>query len=31
MSKSTAMHLYHAFEYLNSLKSTAQLGHDILI
>ena len=30
MSKSTALHLYHAFEYL-SLKSTAQLGHDILI
>ena len=30
MSKTTAMHVHHAFEYL-SLKSTAQLGCDLRI
>ena len=30
MSKTTAMHVHHAFEYL-SLKSTAQLGCDFRI
>ena len=30
MSKTTAMHMHHAFEYL-SLKSTARLGRDLRI